>query len=216
MAKLNFLEDGGSCTEKENLASKEATSAQTTPISASAVWVCMERQSLSYEEKEMIRTGQCLTDNHMNFIEALIQEQFPAIRGLVNTLKASKPCAHTTLQSEGLQVLFCRGSHWIVASTMGCPPNNVHIYDSVYRDIDATTKATLAHLLGVPNIVLRINMGQVMQQMGGKDCGIFAAAVLTSLAHGQNGSFKFRQVGMRAHLVECVEKGRLCLFPNAR
>ena len=79
---------------------------------------------------------------------------------------------------------------------MGCPPNTVNIYESVYKDVRATTKATLAHLLGVPETVLHINMGQVVQQVHGEDCEIFAAAVLKSLAVGQNGPFKFRQVGM--------------------
>jgi len=31
---------------------------------------------------------------------------------------ATAQCAHTTLQSGGLQVLFCRGGHWIVASSL--------------------------------------------------------------------------------------------------
>ncbi len=84
-----------------------------------------------------------------------------------------------------------------MVSTKGCPPNTVNIYDSVYNHIDATTKGTLAHLLGIPETNLCINMVQVMEQVGGEDCGIFAAVVLTSLAHGQNGPFKFRQVGMR-------------------
>ena len=78
---------------------------------------------------------------------------------------ATAQCAHTTLQSGGLQVLFCRGGHWIVVSTMGCPPNTVNIYDSVYKDIDATTKGTLAHLLGIPETDLCVNMAQVMQQV---------------------------------------------------
>ena len=215
MDKLNLLEDDGSCTKSEDLASKETTKgAQSTSSSVSAVWVRIGRQSLSYEEKEVICTGQCLTDNHINYIQGLIREQFPTIRGLTNTLMAATQCAHTTLQSGGLQVLFCRGGHWIVVSTMGCPPNTVNIYDSVYKDIDATTKGTLAHLLGIPETDLCVNMAQVMQQVGGDDCGIFAAAVLTSLAHGQNGPFKFKQVGMRAHLVECMEKGMLCPFPG--
>ena len=82
MDKLNPLEDGGNYTEKEVPASKKAMkSAQSTSTSASAVWVRMEKQllSLSYEEKEEICPGQCLTDYHMNYIQALIREQFPTI-----------------------------------------------------------------------------------------------------------------------------------------
>ena len=214
MDKLSLLEDCSNCTEKEDSASKEATKGvqSAASSSSSAVWIHMGRQFLTYEEKEVICTKQCLTDNHMNYIQGLIRQQFPTIQGLTNTLMATKPCAHTTLQSGGLQVLFCRGGHWIVVSIMGCPPNTVNIYDSAYKDVDASTKGTLAHLLGIPETDICINMGQVMQQVGGEDCGVFAAAVLTSLAHGQNEPFNFKHVGMRAHLVECIEKGMLYPF----
>lgn len=67
---------------------------------------------------------------------------------------------------------------------------------------------------GIPKGVLSMNIGQVTQQAGGQDCGIFAAAVLTSLAHKLNGSFEFRQAGKRAHLVECMEKGMLHPLPR--
>lgn len=75
----------------------------------------MGRHSLSYEDKELICTGQCLTDNHMNFIQGLIQKQFPTIAGLTNTLMMAKAYTCTALQSEGLQV------HWIVVSTIAVP-----------------------------------------------------------------------------------------------
>ena len=90
-----------------------------------------------------------------------------------------------------------------MVSTKGCPPNTVNIYDSVYKHIDATTKGTLAHLLGIPETNLCINMAQVMEQVGGEDCGIFAAAVLTSLAI---------QVQTGGDETRCMEKGMLCPF----
>ena len=53
-------------------------------------------------------------------------------------------------------------------SIMGCPLNTVNIYDSAYKDVDASTKGTLAHLLGIPETDICINMDQVMQQVGGE------------------------------------------------
>ena len=96
MDKRNLLEDTESCEGKEDLASNEATSSvQTTSSSLSAVCVCMGRQWLSFEEREVISEGQCLTDNHMNYIQDLIQVQVTTIRGLLNTLLVSRPCACT-------------------------------------------------------------------------------------------------------------------------
>ena len=210
MAKLNLMEGDSICTEKELENEEVKESAHSTRLSM--VWVCTGRQSLTFEDKQVICNGKRLTDNHLNFSQCLIQAQFPTIGGLTNTLMVNKPCAHWILQNGGLQILFCRDDHWIVASTVGCPLNTVSVYDSVYKDIDVATKGTLVHLLGVPEEDLHINMGQVMQQEGGDDCSVFAAAVLTSLAYGQSEPFQFRQMDMRAHFIECLEKGVLSPF----
>ena len=51
---------------------------------------------------------------------------------------------------------------------------------------------------------LCMNMGKMRWQFGATDCGIFAIATLTSLAHGHNEPYHFIQEDMRAHLVECI------------
>ena len=48
-----------------------------------------------------------------------------------------------------------RTGHQIVVSTMGCSQNTVYRYDSLHKNIDATTRATLAHLLGIPEAPLQ-------------------------------------------------------------
>jgi hypothetical protein len=179
-----------------------------------AIWARVGRHLLTVDEKTVICTKQQLTDNHMTFIQALIKEQFPKVNGLLNTLTLAKAEAGASLRSEGMQVIFCRDSHWIVASTKNCDLNCVNIFDSLYRNIDAATKATVAHLVGVTADELIVNMVKMGQQVGGVDCGVFAAAVLTSLAHGLKGPYSFRQVDMRTHLVDCIEQGRLLPFPS--
>ena len=101
-----------------------------------------------------------------------------------------------------------------MASTETSSPNVVNIYDSSQKDADSTTKATLAHLMGIRDEDLQINMANMMQQVGGADCGISAAAALTSLAHGDKGTYNFNQEDMRAHLIECIEKCKLIPFPT--
>ena len=53
---------------------------------------------------------------------------------------------------------------------------------------------------------LTIEIGQIQQQRGGADCGIFAAAVCIALAAG-------RQARMRSHLSECIRTEIIKPFP---
>ena len=49
---------------------------------------------------------------------------------------------------------------------------------------------------------------------GSNDCGLFAAAYCTSLAHGQNPSaFVYDQSLMGKHLMCCLEAQKMDLFP---
>ena len=54
----------------------------------------------------------------------------------------------------------------------------------------------------------------VQWQKGSKDCGRFAIAVATALCHGQDPSTKhWEQDKMHSHLIACLEKGQMDLFP---
>ena len=61
---------------------------------------------------------------------------------------------------------------------------------------------------------LTIEIGQIQQQRGGADCGLFSAAVCTALAAGQDPTqCKWRQARMRSHLSECIRTEILKPFP---
>ena len=61
-------------------------------------------------------------------------------------------------------------------------------------------------------------MEKAHKQKGVKDCGVFAIAIVTSLAHfGLNGAMActyFNQSGMRDHLLLCFENMCLAPFPQ--
>lgn len=181
---------------------------------SSTIWSQYGRHTLSVIEKVIISSGQRLTDNHLHFVQALLKDQFPDICGLNNTLTLNKAQSGSSLKSNGLQIIFCRSDHWIVASTINCKPNVVNIYDSIYKDVDSDTRVLLAHLVGITEDHLQINMEEITRQTGGADCGVFAAAVITSLAHGHRAPFYFCQRELRTHLMECIEKCMLSPFPT--
>ena len=60
-----------------------------------------------------------------------------------------------------------------------------------------------------------INMVTMQCQKGNKDCGLFAIAVITSRAFGEDPStVNYDQSNLRSHLVDCITKGELSLFPK--
>ena len=46
-----------------------------------------------------------------------------------------------------MQVLNLNGNHWIVLSTIGCPPAAVNVYDSLHGTLSAVTKHLFADML---------------------------------------------------------------------
>ncbi len=122
---------------------------------------------------------------------------------------------------NALQIVHDRGDHWIVASTVrptmgdefeqSAEPDscNVCIYDSVFTQINSTTKDLLLQLFGEQ---AKIKIKQDFQrQNGGYDCGVFAIAVCTSLAY--DSPLQFNQDTMRAHLLKCFKDLKLTPFP---
>ena len=52
-------------------------------------------------------------------------------------------------------------------------------------------------------------------QVGSYDCGLFAIAYITGIAHGiEPARFVFEQSNMRRHLYQCFSSGKLTPFPG--
>lgn len=115
---------------------------------------------------------------------------------------------------HGVQIIHCRGNHWIVASTLGCSNGEViKVFDSVYDSVDKDTESLILNLFqndGSP----KLEMARMHKQKGGNDCGLFAIAVATALAFGSN-PFQFQQSGMREHLLKCFEDRVMTPFCTA-
>ena len=63
--------------------------------------------------------------------------------------------------------------------------------------------------------VLTVHVPYVQQQIGGKDCGVFAIAFALHLCLGQElADIRFEQSRMRQHLLRCFQKRKLEGFPQ--
>ena len=166
---------------------------------------------LSQKDKSALTMGDCLNDNHINLAQELLRRQFRNLSGLKSTLWLTK--LKEPLSIDAVQVLHTRGNHWIVASTIGCSVGEVNVFDSLYSSIDAATLKLLKQIFGVH---IKVKMTKCSQQTGSRDCGLFAIANCTALAHGSHPSIiTFNQDAMRQHLFNCFESFHFTPFPNS-
>ena len=105
-----------------------------------------------------------------------------------------------------LQVIHCRGNHWIVASSVGCTKGTVNIYDSIYASLDEPTKTVVSSLFHART---NMHMQPLQKQVGATDCGLFAIA---AIAYGKDPSqLQFKQEEMRQHLLNCFKNDIISL-----
>ena len=198
---VKVINDGQECSSGLDLKTKNLDSE----------WVKTGHISLLTSHKTKILDGKELDDAIMNFAQRLLKKQFPDVNGLQNTLLQAKKKQVDAGGLQRLQVIHSRGNHWIIASTVHDEgPNKVMIYDSLYDNIDATTRSIISDLFGsaaMPEIV------EVHKQQGLKDCGLFAVAFATAICFKQELAVPFNQEIMREHLVQCFEQGVCLPFP---
>ena len=103
-------------------------------------WVHVGSITLKHADKEIILNGGNLTDKHINALQKVLVIQFPSLTGFDLTIKL---CCHGKWTDGYVQMLHCRGCHWITASTIGCAKEVVNVYDSLYEDIDFDTQKSI-------------------------------------------------------------------------
>ena len=100
--------------------------------------------------------------------------------------------------SQGLQIVYSHGDHWIVASTLDHDSSDVMVFDSIYTSVDKGTQVVIQNLfaLSVQSVIK-----SMQKQRGGDDCGLFAVATATALAFGIDpAELTFQQDAMRVHV----------------
>ena len=90
-------------------------------------------EDLTECDRRIIVGNKMLNDRHINFAQKLLRSQFPAVNGLGHTLLQGKPKLH------GIQIIFDRKNHWIVASNMNSE-TTVQVYDSLHTRLCEETK----------------------------------------------------------------------------
>ena len=148
----------------------------TVSESSGSLWIKCGGYLLSLKDKNTLIQGYGLNDMHINVGQYLIKKHHPIINGLKSTLTISKPNysypeAECNLDQHFLQVIHSRHNHWIVASNIGGPKNEITVYDSLYINVEKSTQNLLQRLMKMKNV--KIFVVQPQKQEGCHNCGLF-------------------------------------------
>lgn len=175
-------------------------------------WVCIENFILSRADKDIILNGEYLSDKHINASQKLLALQFPTLMGFHLTFK------QTVVRKwidNYVQILHCRGCHWITLSTIGCQEGMVNVYDSMFTDVDDETQKAIRKVFNESSI--SFSLPKVQRQKGTNDCGLFAIAFATKLCFSHNpaavSAMEYTQCAFRGHLIACLENAYFIDFP---
>ena len=171
------------------------------------------KPSLSSEQKRILFSKAWLDDTVIDKGQALLKAQYPHISGLQSVILTEK-YALIPQPDEFLQILNVNGNHWILLSTIGCPPATINVYDSLHGNLSPPAQRVVADLLQCKEANITIRYMDVQWQSNGYDCGLFALANATALCAGIDPtSVTFEQSKMRKHFLECLERNCLVPFP---
>ena len=90
------------------------------------------------------------------------------------------------------------------------------MYDSLFTELDQESTDIILRIFQSYNrekMAVTIVMKNMQRQEGSTDCGLFAIAVMASLAHKEDpSSITYDQNKMRKHLLECFSSKLLYHF----
>ena len=106
------------------------------------------------------------------------------------------------------------GTHWLLIGNPGCQSNEVKIYDSAFDNIPYLEEQVISSLVDTNEREIDMKVMDVQQQTNGNDCGLFAIANAVTLCLGLNPcQYNYKAREMRGHLMQCLEKKELKMFP---
>ena len=127
-----------------------------------------------------------------------------------------------------LRVYFCNFfcyfaddlRHWVCTTSVNTnKDSDVYVMDSLggIFPISPSLKQQIAQVYGGKRSQLIIRRLSVQQQVGAKDCGLFAVAFAVEVCQRNDPSrVSYDHSKMRSHFASCLEKGHLDTFPQGR
>ena len=166
---------------------------------------------LGASEQMFLLEGQEICDKIINATMILLNRDFPYF-----TFQSSS-MSHSFLTYSPFETIHVHHNgqgHFCTSSSIG---GKVCLYDSLNTTPSPDLMQQISTLYSPdPAVTPTITQIQIKsRQEGSVDCGIFAIAYATELAHGNDpASFTYDQASFRPHLFSCLELRKMRPFPK--
>eukprot|EP00112_Aurelia_sp_Birch-Aquarium-sp1_P020066 Seg508.17 transcript_id=Seg508.17/GoldUCD/mRNA.D3Y31 product="hypothetical protein" protein_id=Seg508.17/GoldUCD/D3Y31 len=173
---------------------------------------------LGIEDVSTIENDQMLTDFHINYSQQMLRLQFPDNVGLEDTSRGLE-LKFSAFRGKYIQILHDGNLHWVCVSNAfrkSTLDTTVDYYDSLNSNgrISPKVLRLIAQFSFCKEESLKICVKPVQQQTNMTNCGVFAIAFATCIASGFDPvTVRFDEKAMRSHLVSCIRRKELLLFP---
>ena len=86
---------------------------------------------------------------------------------------------------------------------MSCPQGTVRIYDSAFHSQPPSVLKAITKALVMPEQLVQVSIMNTRVQCGTNDCGVYIAAMITSIAYGEDLCYlSYNSKTMRCHLAK--------------
>nr|XP_047145432.1 uncharacterized protein LOC124818498 [Hydra vulgaris] len=170
-------------------------------------------------EAELFEIEKCqmLNDKIIHFSQQMMSIQLEINVGLQDPIKGQINAFNTHESTPFVQVLHDGNLHWICVSTYNCKPGEIFMFDSLFHgSISVETKKQICSILHCKKKCILVKVLPVQQQTNFLDCGLYAIAWARQILENKSipsTSIMFEQGQMRNHLLSCIKKNHLNLFP---
>ena len=101
-----------------------------------------------------------------------------------------------------------------LVTAFDCEEDEVVIYDSLQMNLNSYTQTIISKYLGTKSPLFVFKLANVAAQKGSTECGLYAIAMMTTLAFNDNPTdVVYSQQDMRAHLGQCFSNEILEKLP---
>lgn len=192
----------------------------TTPVKAEPTWIITSDLFELYEEdKEILASSRWLNDRIIEAAQKILEQQCgDTIKGWQCPLYEQSPSKFKAIKDgeEFAQIILVGKSHWIAVSN-GCKTGVLDVYHSMYNNISLQTQKQICTFWRPPTKMATFQLVNIQRQPNASDCGLFAIACATEIAHRKKPLLLYWDVSeMRGHLAKCLEAVKLTCFPQAR
>lgn len=207
MCKDNTSDSSSSLTPGAQYTSAVSECISTTPVNCNRSDRRVEMKGLvlyQSDKRDLVKL-EWIDDKVLHCFQLLLVKDHPHFKAPVLQEMYRK------LDSCTVQIFHAESDHWILLSNVMSNCNRVIVYDTLRSPISGMRLKQFEAMYGQG---IEYVGALVQKQVGYNTCGDYCMAMATCLAHGINPeAVTFNPVGMREHVVTCLENKHFTMFP---